>query len=65
MVLVSCELTFTLGGFVVRFADEFPVFHEVEFVAGIQLSCAHDAGETLEVVDVVLGPSDYLSGRNS
>lgn len=58
------QLTFTFRSFVVRFADQFPILHEVELVAGVELSGAHDAGEALQVVDVVLGSAHDLRWRN-
>ncbi len=54
-----------LGRLVVVFTHEFPVVHEIELVARVELSAAHDAGEALEVVDVILGASDDLGRRDS
>lgn len=58
------QLTFRLGRLVVRFADQLAVLHEVEFIAGVQLTGAHYTGETLQMVDVILGAPDHLGGRN-
>lgn len=58
------QLTFRLGRLVVRFADQFAVLHEVEFIASVQLTGAHYTGETLQMVDVILGAPDHLGGRN-
>ena len=55
--------TFGFCWFVVGFADEFVVLHEVEFVAGVELSGADEALETLQVVDVLLGPAHHLRWR--
>ena len=52
--------TFSLCRFVVRFADEFAVLHEVELVAGVQLPSADETLEAFEVVDVLLGPANHL-----
>lgn len=60
----SLWLTFGLGGLVVGLADQLPVLHEVELVAGVELPGAHDAGEALQVVDVVLRPPHHLRGGN-
>lgn len=55
-------LTFALGRLIIGFADELSVFHEVEFISSVELSCTHDAGEALKVVDVILSSSHNLRG---
>lgn len=52
--------TFIFSRFIVRLADQLPVFHEVELVSRVELSTAHYAGETLKVVDKVLGSTHHL-----
>lgn len=59
------SLTFGLGGLVVRLADKFPVLHEVELVAGVELPGAHDAGEAVQMVHVVLRPAHHLRRRDA
>lgn len=49
---------------VVRLTDQLPVFHEVEFVARVELSATHQAGETFQVVHIVLGAAHHLSRGN-
>ena len=58
-------LTPSFSCFVVGFADEFSVVHEIEFVARVELSVTHDAGETLEVVHKVLRSPHHLRRRNA
>lgn len=54
--------TFGLGRLVVGLADELSVLHEVELVASVELSAAHDAGEALQMVHVLLRPANHLRG---
>lgn len=49
---------------VVRLTDQLPVFHEVELVARVELSATHQAGETFQVVHIVLGAAHHLSRGN-
>jgi hypothetical protein len=56
--------TFGFGGLVVRLADEFPILHEIELVARVQLPATHDARKALQVIDVVLGAAHNLSWGN-
>lgn len=54
--------TVLLGSLIVLLADQPPVLHQVELIAGGQLPGADDAGEAMEVVDEVLGFADHLGG---
>ena len=65
LVLWNLAFTSRFDGFVVGLADELLVVHEIELVSGVQLSTAHGAGETLEVIDVVLRSPDDLCRRDS
>lgn len=58
-------LTSLLGCFVVRFAHQPAVFHEVEFVPRGQLPLANHAGEAMQVVHEVLGAAHHLRGRDA
>lgn len=57
--------TVLLGSLVVLLADQPPVLHQVELVAGGQLPAADDAGEAVEVVHKVLGFADHLGGGDA
>lgn len=57
--------TVLLGGLIVLLANQPPVLHQVELVAGGQLPAADDAGEAVEVVDEVLGFADHLGGGDA
>lgn len=54
-----------LGRLVVGLAEQLPVLHQIELVARVELPGAHDAGETLHVVDVAVDPPHDLRGRNA
>lgn len=58
-------ITFRFGLLVIRFADEFPVFHEIKLVAGVQLPRAKSAWETRQVINQLLRPSDHLRRRQA
>jgi len=66
-IILKTMLLFTsrFYGLVVGFTDELLVVHQIEFVAGVELATAHGAGETFEVVDVILRSSYYLCWWNS
>jgi len=64
-VLWNLAFTSRFDGFVVGLADELLVVHEIELVSGVQLPTAHGAGETLQVIDVVLRSPDDLCRRDS
>ena len=56
------------GGAVLTFTDlaeQLSVLHEIKLVAGVQLSAADDAGEAVQVVHVLLGPTNDVRRRNS
>lgn len=57
-------LTSLFGGLVIRLAHQPAVLHQVILVTCGQLPFAHDAGETVEVVDEVLRPPHHLRGGN-
>lgn len=57
-------LTSLLGGLVIRLAHQPAVLHQVVLVTCGQLPFAHDAGETVEVVDEVLRSPHHLRGWN-
>lgn len=57
-------LTSLFGGLVIRLAHQSAVLHQVILVTCRQLPFAHDAGETVEVVDEVLRSSHHLRGWN-
>lgn len=59
------KLTFGLGCFVIGFADQFSILHKVKFVAGIELSGANHAGETLQMINEILSSSNDLSRRDA
>ena len=54
------QLTFGLGGFVVKFAEQFLILHQVKFVTGVKFSAANDASEAIEVVHIVLCPANNV-----
>lgn len=56
--------TSLFGGLVIRLAHQPAVLHQVILVTCRQLPFAHDAGETVEVVDEVLRSSYHLRGWN-
>ena len=56
--------TFRLRRLIVRLTHQFPVLHQIELVSRVQLPGAHNARETLQVVNVVLGPSHNLRRRD-
>ena len=64
-IVRGVSLTSLFSCFIITFADEFVIFHEVKFVASVELALANNAGETLEVVDVFLRPTHHLRGGNS
>ena len=61
----SGKLTTCFRRFVVTLADQFVIIHQVELVPSVQLDAAHDAGEALQVIDVILRATNYLSRRNA
>lgn len=63
-VTMQLRLTSLFGGLVVGLADQSAVLHQVILVTCGQLPLAHDAGETVQVIDEVLRPSHHLCGRN-
>lgn len=58
-------LTLTFSSFVIWFAYQFTVLHQVILIAGVQLTCAHGTRKALKMVDVVLGATDDLRRRNA
>lgn len=58
-------LTSLLGGFVVYFAHESAILHQVVLVPCRQLPFAHDAGEAVQVIDEVLRPAHHLRRRDT
>lgn len=56
--------TSLFGGLVIRLAHQPAVLHQVILVTCSQLPFAHDAGETVQVVDEVLRSSHHLRGWN-
>ena len=57
-------VTFSFGCLIVGLADELAVLHEVELVPRVELAAAHDAGEALQMVHVVLGAAHHLGWGN-
>ena len=60
----TVPLTLHLSCLVVHLAEELLVVHEVELIARVQLPATDDAAKTVEVVDVVLGATDDVGGRD-
>lgn len=58
-------LTFRLCLLVIGLADELPIFHEIKFVAGVQLARAKGARETRQMVNQFLRPSYHLRRRQT
>jgi hypothetical protein len=61
----ALSLTFGFRRLVVRLTNKFLILHQVELIAGVELPRAEGARKTLQVIHVVLGASNDLSGRNS
>jgi hypothetical protein len=57
--------TFGFGGFVIGFADKFAIFHQIKFVARVQLTATENALKAFQMVDVMLRSSHNLRRSDS
>lgn len=58
------KLTSSLCSFVISLAHQLFVIHQVKLVTSRELPDADEAGETLQVIDIILCPSHHLCGRD-
>lgn len=65
ITVIKGKCTFRSSSFIVRFTHEFPVFHEIELVAGVKGPCAGGTGEAAQVVDVRLRAPHHLRGGDA
>lgn len=65
VLIRSSVLTVLFCGLVVDLADESPVLHQVKLVSGGQLSAAHHAGKTVQVINEVLRFTHHLRGGDA